>query len=99
LTLYIDAMIASFRHKGLKRLHENDDRKALSPELVDRIRVVLADLDGARRITDLGRPSFRLHALKGDRKGFWSITIRANWRIIFRFEDGKALDVDFLDYH
>jgi proteic killer suppression protein len=48
---------------------------------------------------DLNRPSFRLHPLKGDLKGFWAVTVRANWRIIFRFENGKAFDVDLVDYH
>lgn len=77
-------MIESFRHKGLKRLYENADRRALPFELIDRIVVVLAGLETARQISDLDRPGFRLHALKGDLKGFWSITVRANWRIIFR---------------
>ena len=44
-------------------------------------------------------PSFRLHALTGSLRGFWAVTVRANWRIIFRFEDGKARDVDLVDYH
>ena len=44
-------------------------------------------------------PGYRLHALKGELKGFWSIRISANWRIIFRFEDGDALEVDLTDYH
>ena len=44
-------------------------------------------------------PTFRLHPLTGDLKGFWSITVRANRRVIFRFEDGKALDIDLVDYH
>ncbi len=47
----------------------------------------------------MNRPSYRLHKLKGDWKGFWAVTVRASWRIVFRFEDGKASDVDFLDYH
>lgn len=44
-------------------------------------------------------PTFRLHPLKGELKGFYSVTVRANWRIVFRFEDGQAFDVDFVDYH
>jgi proteic killer suppression protein len=92
-------MIESFRHKGLKRLFEKDDRRALPPDMVQRIRTVLADLEAASAIEEMGRPSFKLHALTGDRKGRWSVTVRANWRIVFRFENGKAFDVDFLDYH
>jgi proteic killer suppression protein len=92
-------VIENFRHKGLRRLYENGDRRGLPPELIDRIGVILADLEVARQISDLDRPGFRLHSLKGDLKGFWSITVRANWRIIFRFEDTNAFDVNFLDYH
>ena len=92
-------MILTFKHKGLKRLFENDDRSKLSADLVERIRLILAALDQAETIDDLNQPSFRLHVLKGDLKGFWSITVRANWRIIFRFEGDGALDVDLTDYH
>jgi proteic killer suppression protein len=92
-------MIASFRHKGLKRLFEDDDRSKLSADMVDKIRLILGALDEAGSINDLNQPAFRLHPLKGDLKGFWSITVRANWRIVFRFEADRALDVDLLDYH
>ena len=92
-------MIESFRHKGLRRLFDNDDRRLLAPDMVDRIRVILGALDAADKIDDLDRPSFRLHPLKGDRRGQWSITVRANWRIVFRFEDGNARDLDLVDYH
>ena len=92
-------MIASFRHKGLKRLYEDDDRRLLPPEMVERIREILTALDAAPGLEGLNRPSFRLHPLKGKLKGFWSVIVRANWRIIFRFAGGKAFDVDFVDYH
>jgi proteic killer suppression protein len=92
-------MIESFRHKGLKRLYDQGDRKALPPEMVQRIRIILADLEAAVMVEEMDRPSFKLHALTGDRKGLWSVTVHANWRIVFRFEDGKAFDIDFLDYH
>jgi len=92
-------MIGSIRHKGLKRFYENDDRKHLPPEMIERIREILTALDAAEAIEGLTRPSFRLHALRGQLRGFWAVTVRANWRIIFRFANGKALDVDFVDYH
>jgi toxin HigB-1 len=92
-------MISSIRHKGLRRLFDDDERRGLPPEMVQRLRVILAALDAAERIEDLDRPSFRLHPLKGDLKGFWSVTVRANWRIVFRFENGDAYDVDYIDYH
>lgn len=92
--------IESFRHKGLERLFLEDDRRGLKPAHVDRIRSILATLATAADISDMGLfPGWRLHPLKGNLKGFWSITVSGNWRIIFRFEDGKALDVDLLDYH
>jgi len=60
---------------------------------------ILARLDAAGRIEDMDLPGFRLHALKGELKGFWAVTVRANWRVIFRFAEGDALDVDYVDYH
>lgn len=92
-------MIASFRHKGLRRFFENDDRSKLPADMVERIRDLLTALDAAETVEELNFPSFRLHPLKGDLKGRWSLTVRANWRIVFRFDNGAAYDVDFLDYH
>ena len=92
-------MIANFRHRGLKRLFDNDDRSRLPADLAGRIAIILADLDVAVRAEDMNRPNFRLHPLKGELKGFHAVTVRANWRIVFRFKDGNAHDVDFLDYH
>jgi len=92
-------MIESFRHKGLRRLYEDDYRKALPPELVQRIREILTALEAAETLEGLNRPTFRLHALRGERKGFWAVTVRANWRIVFRFAEGRASEIDFLDYH
>ena len=92
-------MIESFRHKGLRRFYENDDRELFPPELVQRIRDILTALDAAETLEGLDRPTFRLHARKSERKGYWAVTVRANWRIVFRFTDGKASEVDFVDYH
>ena len=92
-------MIASFRHKGLKRLFESSDRKGVSAEQVRKIENILGLLDAAGTVQDMNLPTFRLHPLTGDLKGFWSVTVRANWRIIFRFRDGNAFDVDLIDYH
>jgi proteic killer suppression protein len=64
-----------------------------------RVRTILTYLDVASAIRDLEQPSFRLHPLKVKLKCMWAITVRANWRIVFRFEDGEAMDVDLLDYH
>lgn len=92
-------MIQSFRHRGLKRFYERNDRGAVRPDMADRIAMILLRLDNSERIEDMDMHSFRLHPLKGDLKGFWSVTLNANWRIIFRLEDGDVFDVDLLDYH
>ena len=92
-------MIESFKHKDLKRLFEEDDRSKLAADMVAKIRLILSALEAAGAIDDLKQPSFRLHPLKGDLKGYWAVTVRANWRIIFRFEGDKASEVDLVDYH
>ena len=92
-------MIWNFRHKGLKRLFEDDDPRAIRADQVQKVQNILAVLNRARRPEDMDLPGFRLHPLKGDRKGFWSVTVRANWRVIFRFENGHACDVELIDYH
>ena len=92
-------MIESFKHKGLKRLFEEDDRSKLPPDVIDKIRLILSALEEAGSINDLNQPSFRLHRLKGDFEGYWSGTVRANWRIVFKFKGDKASNVDLVDYH
>ena len=92
-------MIRSFRHKGLKRFYEDDDRRKLPAEDVGKIARILARLDAAGSPDDMDAPGFRLHPLKGGLKGFWAVTVRANWRVIFRFDGADAVDVDFVDYH
>lgn len=92
-------MIRSIRHKGLKRLHEDDDARGVISQHALKLRDILARLDAAISVVDLDLPGFRLHSLKGGLKGSWAIIVRANWRVIFRFEDGEAWDVDYIDYH
>ena len=92
-------MIRRFRHRGLKRLYEDDDRRGLNAQHVEKIRRVLARLDRASRPEHMDLPGWRLHLLKGDLAGYWSVTIQANWRIVFRFENGDVTDLDYLDYH
>ena len=92
-------MIRSIRHKGLKRLHEDDDPRGVSAEHAQKLRDILARLDAAGAAADMDLPGFRLHPLKGEFKGLWAVSVRANWRVIFRFAGGDALDVDYADYH
>lgn len=92
--------IKSFRHRGLKRLFEEDDRRGVPAAQAAKIADVLAAIDTAEKPGDIGLfPGWRLHPLKGDLKGFWSVTITGNWRVIFRFDKGDAFDADLTDYH
>jgi toxin HigB-1 len=92
-------MIRSIHHKGRRRLYEDDDPRGVIAEHVAKLGDILARLDAAQTMADMDIPGFRLHPLKGQYKGFYAVTVRANWRVIFRFADRNALDVDYLDYH
>ena len=92
-------MIESFRHRGLKLLYEKGNRRRVPPGQADRVKRILARLDEATDPADMGLPGYRLHPLKGDLAGFWSVSVSANWRIIFRFDGVHAHDVDLVDYH
>ncbi len=92
-------MIRGFRHRGLKRFLERGDRSLIRPDLQDRVEVMLAQLDVAGSPEAMRIPNYRLHALKGDLRGYWSVTVKTNWRIIFRFEGEDVYDVELIDYH
>ena len=87
------------RHKGLRALHEHDHPARLPAGLAPRLRRILFRLQEATHPRDADVPGFRLHPLKGDRAGQWSVRVSGNWRVVFRFEDGEAVDVDLIDYH
>jgi len=74
-------------------------REVSFAEHVQKVRDILARLDAARSVGDMDVPGFRLHSLKGQHDGFHAVTVRTNWRIIFRFDAQDAFDVDYLDYH
>lgn len=99
LSSYNRIVIRSFRHRGLKRLYERNDGSRISTALVKRVREALTVLDAGTSLHEVDIPGYRLHPLRGDWKGFWSITVSGNWRVVFRFEDGDAWDVDLIDYH
>jgi len=93
-------MIRSFRHKGLRRLFEDGDTRGVPPQFSRKLVNVLSFLNVATSPDETAPlPGLRLHRLKGELGGMWSITISGNWRVIFRFERGDAFDVDFVDYH
>ena len=80
----------SFRHCGLKRFYQRGDPSRIQPDLQDRVEAILAQLDVATSPEAMRMPHYRLHRLKGERRGYWSITVNANWRIVFRFEGEDA---------
>jgi proteic killer suppression protein len=98
VTRYNIPMIRSFRHKGVERLYERDDRRGIPPNLLAKVKTILAHLEEAETIEEMSLPGFRLHPLKGDRKGFWSVSVSGNWRIIFYFDGGHASEVELIDY-
>jgi toxin HigB-1 len=94
--------LAGFRHKGLRQLYEDDSSKGLPAAMADKLRKLLFSLETAKNLEQLGRfPGWKLHPLKGDLKGFWSLTVTGNWRVIFRYDEttNKASDIDLTDYH
>ena len=92
-------MIKSFRHRGLRRLYDRAEASGVRADQLRRIQQVLIDLDTSKSPMEMNLPGYRLHQLKGDLKGYWSVTISGNWRVIFRFEREEACDVDLVDYH
>ena len=92
-------MIVSYRDKKTERFAAGDHVKEYSG-FARQAETRLDRLEAAQSLQDLGAlPGNRLEALKGDRKGYWSIRINAQWRIIFRWEDGYAENVEIIDYH
>jgi toxin HigB-1 len=92
--------IRSVQHRGLLRLIEDDDSRELRPDLVKRLRNILAalilaaDMDAVR-----GPPGWKVHQLKGNRAGTWSISVSGNWRITFDIKKGEICNLDLEDYH
>ncbi len=92
-------MIKSFRHKGLKRLYETGSTSGVQASHVKRLRLQLSALETAQTIEDMDIPGFALHALKGQMRGRFSISVNGNWRLTFEFKDGNAHVLDYEDYH
>ena len=92
-------MIKSFAHKGLEKYFLAGNAAGLQAIHAKKLRLILAQLDKAKTIDDMDIPSLHLHGLKGPRKGIWSVTVQANWRVTFRFVDGDAEVVNYEDYH
>ncbi len=92
-------MIRRFRHKGLERLFLEGATGGVDPQLAAKLRRMLVLLDNGKEPSALDLPGYRLHPLKGERKGQWSATVSGNWRLVFEFHGEDADNVDLVDYH
>jgi toxin HigB-1 len=92
-------MIIGFRHKGLEGFYCTGSTRGIQAAHAKRLSIILAMLDVAVDPQDMNQPGLRLHALKGDLKGHWSVWVNGNWRVTFRFVGADAELVDYQDYH
>jgi len=92
-------MIKSFKHKGLEKFYESGSTRGIQANHAKKLRMQLAALETAQSIDDMDIPGYRLHQLTGDRRGVWSITVNANWRLTFEFEEGNVYILNYEDYH
>jgi proteic killer suppression protein len=92
-------MIVRFRHRGLERLFTSGDTSGLNAQHVRKLRQILVALNNANNPAAMNLPGFRLHPLRGDRRGEWAVSVSGNWRVVFRFDGPDATNVDLVDYH
>jgi len=93
------SVIETIKHKGLRRLYEENDRSGVRADLIEKLQKILSTLEAANVPEEMALPSFRLHPLTGNRRDVYSVTVKANWRVTFRFFEGAAHDVNLEDYH
>ena len=92
-------MIKSFRHRGLERFFKTGDGRKLQPKHLPRLRLILTLLNAATHAGQMNAPGLGLHPLKGRPKGRFAVSVDENYRVIFRFEDAHAVEIDYEDYH
>ncbi len=92
-------MIDGFLHRGLKRLYMRGDGRSFPTHHVPILEDILGRLDTAKDVQAMNLPSYQLHPLTGNYRDFWSVRVSGNFRVIFKFQDGRAFDLHYLDYH
>jgi len=92
-------MITGFRHKGLEAFCRSGTTRGIQAAHAAKLGRILGLLDVAAGPEDLNVPAFKLHPLKGELKGHWSVWVNGNWRVTFRFVGVNVELVDYLDYH
>lgn len=99
VTIWVTVLIKNFRHKGVRRFFVTGELSGIQADHAKRLAPLLDMLDAATSPNDLRLPSLRLHRLRGDLMGSWSIRVSGNWRLVFRVEKGDVYDVQYVDYH
>ena len=92
-------MIKSFRHKGLEDFYNDGSKRGIQPKHAKNLKFILDRLEMAQFVQDMNFEGSRLHPLKGELEGFWSVRVSGNWRVLFKIENGNAYMIDYLDYH
>ena len=92
-------MVKSFRHAGIEKFFKTGSKAGIQPAHATKLSIQLFALDTAKSPADLNTPGWRLHPLRGNLEGHWSIRVNGNWRLTFRFEGEDAILVDYQDYH
>jgi len=92
-------MIRRIRHKGLERFFRSGDTSGINPQFAAKLRRMLTALNDSTGPSGMNLPNYRLHSLRGDRKGQWAVWLSGNWRLVFEFEREDATGVDLVDYH
>jgi proteic killer suppression protein len=92
-------MIRRFRHRGLERFFQSGDTSGINTQHAARLRRLLTSLNSSTGPAGVNLPGYRLHRLRGDRRGQWAVSVSGNWRLVFEFEGEGATDVDLVDYH
>jgi proteic killer suppression protein len=92
-------MIKSFKHKGLEKFYTSGSTQGIQAIHAKKLRMQLVALNTAQSVDDMDIPGYRLHQLTGNRRGIWTITVNANWRLTFEFEEGNVYILNYEDYH
>ncbi len=92
-------MIKSFRHRGVGKFFHTGSKAGIQPKHANKLRLQLFALDNAKQVSDLNAPGWQLHALAGELKNHWAISVSDNWRLTFKFEAEDGVLVDYQDYH
>lgn len=92
-------MIKTWKHKGLKKFFETGSKSGIVVSHAKKLKIILQRLSAAIHPEDMHTPGMQFHKLTGHLSGFYSVSVSGNWRIIFKFKEHHAEDVNYVDYH